>query len=106
MKRFVLTAAVVMSVAGLTGQAFAACELTAAPPTIPDGATAAEPDMLAAQQAVKQFVGVTQEFTQCLELESKGRMSNSEQKKFDDANEQMQKIAKDFNKQLKAFKSR
>jgi len=90
---------------GFSGAAFADCTLTD-PPAVPDGKTASEADMVAAQQAVKSYVAVTQEYLACLEFESKGRSGGDWTRKYNQAAEQMEKLATQFNRELKAFKSR
>ncbi|MDE1148481.1 MAG: hypothetical protein PW843_17995 [Azospirillaceae bacterium] len=89
---------------GATGVARAECTLGAAP-TVPDGSKAAEAEMQATNAAVKKFMAETQDYMSCLEFEGKNGSTNW-QKKYNDAVDQMQKLAGDFNKQLKAFKSK
>lgn len=90
---------------GFASVAHAECTLKDAP-TLPDGASAAEADMIAAQQAVKAYVAETQEYLSCLEFEGKGRSGGDWTKKYNDASTRMEKLAADFNKQLRAFKSK
>lgn len=90
---------------GFSNSALADCTLKD-PPVVPDGKAAAEADMVAAQQAIKAYVTETQEFLACLEGESRGRMSGETTKRYNEASERMEKLASDFNKQLKAFKSK
>jgi len=85
--------------------AFADCTLGTAP-QIPDGKTTTEADMTAAQDAVKAFMTETQEFLACLEAGARGRMSPDEVKRYNEATVNMEKLAKEFNSQLRAFKSR
>ncbi|WP_029012095.1 hypothetical protein [Niveispirillum irakense] len=100
MKKF----AFIVSAALLTlsaGSAFAAeCE-QGTPPTLPDGATASEAEMGAAQKAVKAYITVTQEFQAC--LEASGKVDPAA---YNKSTELMEKLASDYNKQLKTFKSR
>ncbi|WP_119677303.1 hypothetical protein [Indioceanicola profundi] len=85
--------------------AMAECTLSSAP-QIPDGASATDAEMVAAQQAVKSYLTETQEFLGCLEAESRGRTTSDFTKRYNEASERMEKLAADFNKQLRAFKSR
>lgn len=90
---------------GFVGAAHAECTLKDAP-VLPDGASAAEADMVAAQQSVKAYVAETQEYLACLEFEGKGRAGGDWTKKYNDASTRMEKLAAEFNKQLRAFKSK
>lgn len=87
------------------GIAHAECTLKDAP-VLPDGASATEPQMIAAQQSVKAYVSETQEYLACLEFEGKGRAGGDWTKKYNEASTRMEKLAADFNKQLRAFKSK
>lgn len=104
MKKFAFALTLTFGLA-IAGSAAADCTLKDAPP-VPDGKSAAEAEMAAAQQAIKSYVAETQEFLQCLEFESKGRMSGDVTRRYNDASERMEKLAADFNKQLKAFKAK
>ncbi len=97
-----LAGAVFMVTAGV---AHAECTLKD-PPVLPDGAAATEPQMIAAQQSVKAYVAETQEYLACLEFEGKGRAGGDWTKKYNEASTRMEKLAADFNKQLRAFKSK
>ncbi|WP_114394727.1 hypothetical protein [Oleisolibacter albus] len=99
------TLAIALSIIAFAGTAQAECTLKD-PPAVPDGKTAAEADMVAAQQAIKSFVAETQEYLQCLEYEGKGRTGGDWTRRYNEASERMEKLASDFNKQLKAFKSK
>lgn len=101
----VVTALFAVAMLGFAGAAHAECTLKDAP-VLPDGATAAEAQMVAAQQAVKAYVAETQEYLSCLEFEGKGRAGGDWTKKYNDASTRMEKLAADFNKQLRAFKSK
>ncbi|WP_035707682.1 hypothetical protein [Niveispirillum irakense] len=90
---------------GAAGAAQAECTLKD-PPAIPDGASANQDEMLTAQQAVKAYVAETQEFLSCLEFEGKGRSGGDWTRRYNDASTRMEKLAADFNKQLRAFKSK
>lgn len=104
MKKMV-AAALVLAALGFVGSAHAECTLKDAP-TLPDGATAVEADMVKAQQSVKAYVAETQEYLACLEFEGKGRSGGDWTKKYNDASTRMEKLAAEFNKQLRAFKSK
>jgi len=100
-----MAAAVVAFAVGAAGPALADCTLSD-PPTIPDGSAAAEAEMLAAQESIKNYVAETQEFLSCLEFQSRGRNDRDTMRRYDQATAQMEKLASEFNKQLRAFRSR
>jgi len=104
MKRFAALAIVAVGV-GTAGVAKADCAL-GAPPAVPDGASANEATMTEAAGAVKKFMAETQEYLSCLEFEGKGKPGGSWTKKYNEAVEQMEKLAADFNKQLRTFKGK
>ena len=97
--------AILAVVLGFAGTAQADCTLRD-PPAVPDGATASQDDMVAAQAAVKAYVAETQEFLSCLEFEGRGRSGGDWTRRYNEASSRMEKLASDFNKQLKAFRSR
>lgn len=74
------------------------------PPTVPDGKAASEAEMATAQAAVKGYLTETQEFLAC--LENIKVHDNAWNRKYNDASSAMEKLAADYNKQLKAFKSK
>lgn len=86
---------------GVATSAMAECSNTKQPPTIPNGATASEDEMKAASAAVKGYMADTQDYLKCLEFE---KSSNSP--KYNSAQDQMAALAAEFNKQLRAFKSK
>lgn len=100
------TAALLISAALLSltaGTAFAAgCE-QGNPPSLPDGATASAEEMGVAMKAVKAYITATQEYQACLEAAGKGKVDMNA---YNKSTEMMEKLAADFNKQLKTFKSR
>lgn len=100
-----VAAALVLAAVGFAGSAQAECLLKEAP-ALPDGATAVQDDMVKAQQAVKAYVAETQEYLSCLEFEGKGKSGGDWTKKYNDASSRMEKLAAEFNKQLRAFKSK
>ncbi|HYE48777.1 MAG TPA: hypothetical protein VEB20_04255 [Azospirillaceae bacterium] len=104
MKRLTAIAVVVLGV-GAAGVARADCAL-GDPPAVPEGASATEAQMTETSGAVKKFMAETQEYLSCLEFEGKGKPGGAWTKKYNDAVEQMEKLASDFNKQLRAFKSK
>lgn len=76
------------------------------PPAIPDGATATEEQMVAAQKVVKDYLALTQDYLACLEFEGKGKPNGPWTALYNQQTEKMERLASDFNKQLKAFKSK
>lgn len=104
MKRAFILSAVLLSFASAAHAAD--CKIEKDAPVIPNGASASETEMVSTQKAVKDYVSVTQEYLACLEMANKGRTSGSWTKEYNDATSKMEKIAKDFNAQLKAFKSK
>lgn len=104
MRKITALAVLVLSF-GFTTSALADCVVNT-PPTIPDGKTAQEAEMVQAQLAVRSYVTETQEYLSCLENESRGRPGGDWTKKYNEASTQMEKLASNFNKQLRAFKSR
>lgn len=75
-------------------------------PAIPDGATATAQQMEEAQKVVKDYIAVTQEYLACLEFEGKGKPNGPWTILYNQQTEKMERLASDFNKQLKAFKSK
>ena len=72
------------------------CDKPAAPASIPDGATAAKEDMLAAKKAVDAFKSGMEEYLAC---------EKSAAKK-DAAQAELVKVADRFNAQVSAFKAK
>lgn len=85
--------------------AYAACAISGAP-AVPDGATAAAPEMNQAQDAVKAYIVETQEFLSCLEAEAKGNFTPEMTARYNEATERMSSLAMQLNTQLRSFKSR
>lgn len=104
MKRLIAAAVLALSVGFATG-AQANCTLSEAP-QVPDGKTASEAEMVAAQQAIRVFVTETQEYLACLQNEGRGRSGGDWTRRYNEASSQMEKLANEFNKQLRAFRSR
>ena len=93
------------SLAVSTAHAQADCVVNT-PPNVPDGKTAGEAEMVEAQQAIRSYVAETQEYLSCLENASRGRLGGDWTRRYNEASSQMEKLASDFNRQLRAFKSR
>jgi hypothetical protein len=104
MKRFALSAFVLIALLA-SPHAKADCTLGEAP-GIPDGSKATQEEMIAAQKAIKSYVAETQEYLSCVEFEGKGRSGGEWTRRYNEASNRMEKLASEFNKQLKAFKSR
>jgi uncharacterized protein YfkK (UPF0435 family) len=101
------------------GAAQAACIYPRAPDRVPDGKTASYEEMVAAQQAVKQFNEDINSYNACLDLEmsaleqsgqfDENRLSElraMQAKKNNAAVDEVQAIADQFNEQLRIFKTR
>ncbi|MBJ7416580.1 MAG: hypothetical protein JHC88_14210 [Niveispirillum sp.] len=101
MKKAILSTAVAMIL--FAGAAQAACE-QGDPPTLPDGATASETQMADAVKAVKAYIAATEEYQACLTAE--GKRGKMDIESYNKSTERMEKLAANFNKQLKAFKGR
>lgn len=101
MKSIAFAAAIALTV--FAAPAFAASCEQGTPPSMPDGATASEAEMGAAMKAVKAYITATQEYQACLEAAGKGKVDMAA---YNKSTEMMEKLAADFNKQLKTFKSR
>lgn len=88
--------------------AFADCTLPTAPAKIPDGATAKEPEMVAAMNTLKQYDADVNTYVKCLEFEAKqNRLSREEQaRKHNAAMDSLTQTAAKFNEQVKVFKSK
>lgn len=84
-------------------QAMADCTIKDLP-TVPDGKTASEAEMATAQAAVKGYLTETQEFLSC--MENIKVHDNSWTRKYNDVTSAMEKLAADYNKQLKVFRSK
>jgi predicted transglutaminase-like cysteine proteinase len=88
--------------------AFAECSAPSAPSKIPDGATASEPEMLAAMQTLKKYNEDVTVYTKCLQFEEKqNRISSGEAKKAHNAAvEKLESVASKFNEQVQVFKAK
>lgn len=100
-----------------TSAAQAACIYPRAPESLPDGATATYDQMVAAQQAVRQFDADVTAYNACLDMELQAIMANPEiddarkaelasmqVKKNNAAVDEAQSVADRFNEQLRAYK--
>lgn len=84
--------------------AMAACDI-GDPPGLPDGGSASEADMAVAAKSVKAYIVATEEYQACLTAEGKVR-GRVDAESYNKSTERMEKLAADFNKRLKAFKSK
>ena len=107
--------AAVMACAALSFQAHADCAYPKAPAAIPNGSTASEQEMVGAMQAFKAYDADVNAYGTCLEEETKQKAAGSAQlmqlktmqtKKLNAAVAELQVKAKEFNAQVKAYKSR
>lgn len=93
---------------GFTLPALADCTVPVAPSKVPDGTTAAEPEMIAAMQTLKRYDSDVNTYVKCLEFEAKqNRLSREEQaRRHNQAMDALTSIAAKFNEQVKVFKSK
>jgi hypothetical protein len=112
MTKRLLIASVLLSA---TFAAHAECPFPKAPAAIPDGKTAAEPDMIAAMKEFKAYNESVQGFAKCLDEEAndpalsppqKIQLKTLQKKKQDAAMKELQEKAAAFNEQVRAFKAR
>ncbi|TAK54371.1 MAG: hypothetical protein EPO25_07430 [Gammaproteobacteria bacterium] len=102
-----------------TATAQAACIYPRAPEQLPDGNTASYDEMVAAQQAVRQFNEDITAYNTCLDLEMKSfeesglydearltELRAMQAKKNNSAVDEVEAIVSRFNEQLRAFKVR
>lgn len=92
----------------LTLPAMAECTAPVAPTKVPDGATAAESEMIAAMQTLKRYNADVNTYVKCLEFEAKqNRLSREEQtRRHNAAIDTLTSIAEKFNEQVRIFKAR
>jgi len=76
-----------------------ACDAPKEPGSLPDPATASEPDMVAAQANVKQYLTGMEARLKCLE-------STKDTDRYNDSVSQMQKVAGKFNAIVRAYRAR
>lgn len=95
--------------------AHAECAFPKAPGSIPDGKTASEAEMVAAMNAFKAYNDEVTAFGACLEEETKSKAAGTAQlmqlktmqsKKHNAAVDELQAKAKQFNEQVRIYKSR
>lgn len=108
-----LSAAFAFAVASFS--VHAECAYPKAPATIPSGATASEPEMLAAMQAFKAYNEEVNSFGTCLDDETRSKAAGTAQlmqlktmqsKKHNAAVAELQSKAKEFNEQVRIYKAR
>ena len=87
---------------------YADCVLPPAPSKVPDGVSASEQEMLMAMKTLKQYNGDVEVYLKCLEFEAKqNRMTATEQRnKHNAAITQLEKIATQFNEQVRVYKAK
>ena len=88
--------------------ALADCTAPVAPSKVPDGATAPEPEMIAAMQTLKRYDADVNTYVKCLEFEAKqNRLSKEEQaRRHNAAMDSLTQIAAKFNEQVRVFKAK
>lgn len=88
--------------------------------TVPNGGSATRDDMIAGQREVKEYVAAMEAYLECIVAEEKAARSAMENlssedeqlredmlnKKYNAAVEEMEKIAADFNAEVREFKGR
>jgi hypothetical protein len=108
-----LSVALALAVGSLSAQA--ECSYPKAPASVPNGSTASEQEMIAAMQAFKAYDAEVNAFGTCLEEETKNKAAGTAQlmqlktmqaKKHNAAVAELQTKAKEFNEQVRIFKSR
>jgi hypothetical protein len=117
MKALLAFAATVLA----AGAAYADCPYPAPPDKLPDGATAAMPDMLAGQKAVAEYNKAINDYTACIDKEldaaiakggdklkpeQRADMQRIANQKHNAAIDQLQSVADRFNEQVKVFKAK
>jgi|GEM_PF-1295633 hypothetical protein len=96
-----LTVALLLACGSPLAFAAAACEAPTFTASIPDGASASAEQMSQTQAAVAAFVKAGEAYIGCVEA---SETTASAQRKRDDMLDQMEKIAANFNRQLRQFK--
>lgn len=92
-----------MLVLVVTSPAVIACDQPSFSHQIPDGKSADEATMVAAQQAVKSYVAAGESFISCLEQDSSvnsGHLARLRNSTIDD----MEQVAAKFNRQLRQYR--
>lgn len=112
--------AAMLKVVGIASLAFAfaaraECPFPKAPASVPDGKTATEAEMIAAMTEFKAYNEEVNSFGTCLDEETKEKSAGTAQlmqlktmqtKKLNAAVAELQSKAKQFNEQVRIFKSR
>jgi hypothetical protein len=115
MSRYLPKFAAALAFAVVSVSAQAECPFPKAPASIPDGKTASESQMVAAMQAFKAYNEEVTSFGACLEQETKDKAAGTAQlmqlktmqaKKHNAAVDELQAKAKEFNEQVRIFKSK
>ena len=89
-------------------------------PGIPDGATASKEELLAAKDAIQQFMAEVDSYLKCIESEETAAASELDNpspeelqrreemlnKKFDAANEEKALLGEQFNQQIRAYNAK
>jgi hypothetical protein len=92
----------------VAGPVLAECTVPPAPTKIPNGATAAEPEMIAAMQTLKRYDADVTTYLKCLEFEAKQKRlaKDEQQRRHNEALGALQSIADKFNEQVRVFKAK
>lgn len=98
-------AAVLLATCCLATNQALACEEPSFSNSMPDGKTANEAEMTAAQQAVKDFVAQGEAYIACLEDDS-SLTSAAKDRRRGTTIDQMQAIAANFNRELRHYRKR
>lgn len=99
-----LAAALILGCLSATSYA-QACEEPAFDQSMPDGKTASEADMTAAQQAVKDFVAQGEAYIACLEDDG-SLTSTARDRRRGSTIDEMQVVAANFNRELRHYRKR
>lgn len=94
--------------AGASLPAWSGCTLPPAPTKVPNGASASEPEMIAAMQTLKRYNTDVNNYVKCLEFEAnQNRLSRVEQERQHNAAiDGLQVVAAKFNEQVRLFKAK
>ena len=104
-----------LALAAFSFAAHADCPYPKAPATVPNGATASEPEMISAMNAFKAYDADVKAFGTCLEEETKEKSTSTAQlmqlktmqsKKLNAAVDELKSKAREFNEQVRVFKAR
>jgi len=101
---------IAVCIAGFTQISFAACPYPEAV-SVPDGTTATTEEMVDGQTRIKQYMAEMEAYLDCLDKEEQelGREPTAEElqlhnQRHNSAVDQMEKVAADFNEQVRAYK--